>query len=265
MKKQVISILSIAVLTLSLSIGFAPFKASAATDIATLLEKGGTIPAGNYKLKRGVTVTKDIIAKDVVIDASGCPNNTIAIVAKANITGITINNAKRQGISVQNCSGKTLTNCTVNKAQFAGIEVKNNVSDITLKGCVSNNNYDPANKGENADGFGIKNGAKNITLKNCSATGNSDDGYDTYTAGANITFIGCKAIGNGFGGNGDGNGFKLGPNLYNGVNGGLITVRDCTAADNKGWGFLRNHNKVAPIQSGNLSTGNKKGQFNWNI
>lgn len=263
MKKKIISILSVAFLTLSL--GIAPMKINAATDIATLLEKGGTIPTGNYKLTRGVKVTKDIIANGVVIDASGCPNDTIAIVAKASITGITVNNAKRQGISVQECSGKTLKNCTVTKAQFAGIEVKNNVSNITLDGCISNNNYDPAGKGENADGFGIKNGAKNITLKNCSATGNSDDGYDTYTAGANITFTGCKAISNGSGSNGDGNGFKLGPNSYNGVEGGLITVKNCTATNNKGWGFLRNHNKVAPVQSGNTATGNKAGQFNWNL
>lgn len=262
MKKQAISILSI--LALSLTMGLAPVKANAATDIAALLEKGGTIPAGNYKLTRGVTTTKDIIATGVVIDASTCPTDTIAIIAKASITGITINNPQRQGISIQNCTNESLKNCTVTNAQFAGIEAKNNVSNITIDNCVSNNNFDDVNNGENADGFGIKNGAKNITLNNCSATGNSDDGYDTYTAGANITFNNCKAISNGLGGNGDGNGFKLGPNLYNGVDGGLITVKNCTATNNKGWGFLRNHNKVTPVQSGNIATGNLKGAFNWN-
>lgn len=261
MKKQVISIIS--VLALTLSMVATPLKVNAATDIATLLVAGGTIPAGSYKLTKGVTITKDIIATGVVIDASGCPTDTIAIVAKASITGLTINSPKRQGISMQNCTGKTLKNCTVTKAQFAGIEVKNNVSNITIDGCVSNYNYDAANKGENADGFGIKNGAKNITLKNCSATGNSDDGYDTYTAGANITFTNCKATSNGGYTNGDGNGFKLGPNLYNGVDGGLVTVKNCTATNNKGWGFLRNHNKVTPVQSGNIATGNVKGQFSW--
>ncbi|MBU3100742.1 MULTISPECIES: right-handed parallel beta-helix repeat-containing protein [Clostridium] len=260
MKNRVIAILSVLALTASISIGGVPLKANAATDIATLLEKGGTIPAGNYKLTRGVKVTKDIIANKVVIDASGCPNDTIAIVANASITGITINSPQRQGISIQDCSGKTLKNCTVTKAKFAGIEAKNNVSNILIEGCVSNNNYDPVNSGESADGFGIKNGAKDITLKNCSASSNSDDGYDTYTAGANITFIGCKAINSGSGGSGDGNGFKLGPN---GSSGGLITVTGCTATNNKGWGFLRNHNKVTPKQSGNIATGNLKGSFSW--
>ncbi|BCZ45682.1 pectate lyase [Clostridium gelidum] len=264
MNKKVVSILTIATLVLSLGTGTVTASA-ASTDIAALLQAGGTIPAGNYKLTKGVTVTKDIIANKVVIDASGCPSDTIAIVAKANITGITVNNAKRQGISMQDCLGKTLKNCTVNKAQFAGIEVKNNASYITLDHCISNNNFDNAKNGENADGFGIKNGAKNITLNNCSASGNSDDGYDTYTAGANIKFTGCTAENNGSGGNGDGNGFKLGPNLYNGQDGGLITVTGCTAKNNKGVGFLRNHNKVVPIQSGNISTGNIKGQFSWNL
>lgn len=66
----------------------------------------------------------------------------------------------------------------------------------------------------------------------------------------------------------DGNGFKLGPCLYKGQDGGLVTVKDCRAINNKGVGFLRNHNKVTPIQSGNIATGNiatgnKGGNFSW--
>lgn len=233
-------------------------------DIAAKLEAGGVISAGKYKLNRGVKVTKPVSAYGVVIDASGCPANTIAIKASANISGITINNPQRQGISVQNCSGVEIKDCNVTGAQFAGIEAKDNVSNITFDHCGSNYNLDTAGGGEDADGFGIKNGAKNITLKNCSAVGNSDDGYDTYTAGGNITFINCLAQDNGRGANGDGNGFKLGPCLYKGQDGGLITVRNCKAINNKGVGFLRNHNKVNPIQSGNVATGNKGGDFSWN-
>lgn len=242
----------------------APIKVSAKNkDIASLLKAGGTIPAGHYKLTKGVKVTKDIVANNVVIDASGCPKGTIAITAKASIKGITINYPQRQGISVQSCKGKTLENCTVTHAQFAGIEVKNNVSNITLKNCKSNDNYDDAGQGEDADGFGIKNGAHDITLIKCSANHNSDDGFDCYTSGSNITFKNCTATNNGFGKNGDGNGFKLGPCKYKNQNGGLVTVRNCKAKNNKGWGFLRNHNTVAPIHSGNTATGNKKGQFSW--
>ncbi|WP_026884015.1 right-handed parallel beta-helix repeat-containing protein [Clostridium akagii] len=269
MNKKVLSIISMVALAMSLIAVPVSAKttvsSSASTDIASKLIAGGTIPAGNYTLSKGVTVTKDVVANGVVVDASGCPSDTVAIIAKANITGITINYPQRQGISVQSCSGKTIKNCTVTHAQFAGIEAKDSVSKITFDSCISNNNYDAASDGENADGFGIKNGATNITLKNCSSTGNSDDGYDCYTAGNNITFIGCKAINNGSGGNGDGNGFKLGPCSYNGVDGGLITVTNCTATNNKGWGFLRNHNKVTPVQSGNVATGNKKGQFSWDL
>ncbi len=264
--KKIVSCLASIALSILLSI---PTTAMAANpeesyDIASLLEAGGTIPAGYYQLTRGVKVTNDVYADGVVIDASGCPKNTIAIVAKANITGITINYPQRQGISVQSCSGKTLENCTVTHAQFAGIEVKNNVSDITLRNCISNDNYDYTGEGENADGFGIKNGAYNITLINCSATGNSDDGFDCYSSGENIIFRGCTAVGNGSGTNGDGNGFKLGPCSYKGNSGGLVTVTDCTAMNNSGWGFLRNHNIVEPIQYGNTAENNRKGQFNWN-
>lgn len=238
---------------------------AANTDIASRLKAGGVIPAGNYKLTKKVDVTKPVSAYGVVVDASGCPSDTIAIVAKANISGITIKNPQRQGISVQKCSNVKIKDCKVTGAQFAGIEAKDDVSNITFENCQSDYNFDNVKKGENADGFGIKNGAKNITLINCSATGNSDDGYDTYTAGSNITFIKCTASNNGSGQNGDGNGFKLGPCTYKGQNGGLVTVKNCTATNNKGWGFLRNHNKVAPVQSGNIATGNKKGQFNWQL
>lgn len=238
-------------------------KPNGETDIAAQLIAGGTIPAGNYKLTRGVTITKDIVANGVIIDASGCPADTIAIIAKASITGITINYPQRQGISVQSCSGKTLKECTVTHAQFSGIEIKDNVSNITLEKCTSNYNFDNAKQGENADGFGIKNGAKDITLMDCSSTGNSDDGYDCYSSGNNIKFINCKAANNGSGKNGDGNGFKLGPCSYKGIKGGFITVTNCTATGNQGWGFLRNHNTKDPVQSGNVANNNKKGQFKW--
>ncbi|AAK79928.1 parallel beta-helix repeat protein [Clostridium acetobutylicum] len=264
MNKKILSLLtSVAIISSVASFGVQAKSVNAKGDIASKLEAGGVIPAGNYTLNRGVKVTKPISAEGVVIDASACPKGTIAIVARANISGITINNAKRQGISVQNCSGITIKNCKVTKAQFAGIEAKDNVSNVTFENCESDYNFDNANGGEDADGFGIKNGAKNITLKNCVAIGNSDDGYDTYTAGSNITFLGCRAQNNGSGKNGDGNGFKLGPCLYKNQDGGLVTVKNCTALNNKGVGFLRNHNKVAPVQSGNIASGNKGGDFKW--
>ncbi|MCR3759734.1 right-handed parallel beta-helix repeat-containing protein [Clostridium felsineum] len=264
MNKRILGLLTSAILVSS----FASYGVQAKTvkgggDIASKLEAGGVIPAGHYTLNRGVKVTKPVTATGVVIDASACPKGTIAITASANITGITINKPQRQGISVQKCSGVTIKDCTVTGAQFAGIEAKDNVSNVTFDNCKSNYNFDNTNGGEDADGFGIKNGAKNITLKNCTSIGNSDDGYDTYTAGNNITFLGCTAENNGSGKNGDGNGFKLGPCLYGSQDGGLITVKNCKAINNKGVGFLRNHNKVNPIQSGNIATGNKGGNFKW--
>lgn len=134
-----------------------------------------------------------------------------------------------------------------------------------MRDCVSDYNFDDANQGENADGFGIKNGASDVTLINCTSKGNSDDGFDCYTAGNNIQFLKCTALENGAGKNGDGNGFKLGPCSYKGHKGGLVTVTDCKAIDNEGCGFLRNHNKVTPRYSGNTAYGNKKGQFRWNL
>ena len=135
----------------------------------------------------------------------------------------------------------------------------------TIKNCTSYNNKDEATA-ENADGFAAKLtcGEGNV-FDGCIAYCNSDDGWDLYAKPETgsigvVTIKNCVAFGNGKltdgsgSANGDMNGFKLGgsngqcptPHVVencvafnNGAcgftdngNGGALTVKNCTAANN---------------------------------
>jgi len=84
-----------------------------------------------------------------------------------------------------------------------------------------------------SDGFHVLGGSKNI-FRNCISFGNADDGYDMWKSTGNL-LENCLAYGNGWGpnGNGDGNGFKLGP-------GGGNTAQFCVAYNNRSRGFENN-------------------------
>lgn len=129
----------------------------------------------------------------------------------------------------------------------SGIQLHTGAADNLILNCDSYANYDPANRGENADGFATKFGlgTGNI-LRNCRAWGNSDDGYDCWNTtppSESVTFDHCWAFRNGIdvwglGGlfAGDGNGFKLGAGA------GAHLLINCIAYDNPHHGIDVNGN-----------------------
>lgn len=74
------------------------------------------MPAGNYTLSGH--------CYGVIVAASGCQSDTIA-----NITDITISYPKRQGISVQPCTNKTIKNCMATNNK--GVEFLRNHNKVT--------------------------------------------------------------------------------------------------------------------------------------
>lgn len=128
--------------------------------------------------------------------------------------------------------------------QISGSESKRAANNLLLN-CDSYENYDPQNRGENADGFAIKfrNLGPGNVLRGCRAWRNSDDGYDSWAAANGVTLEECQAFDNGIDfdklGNrfaGDGNGFKLGQDS------GTHVLKRCLAWDNPGNGFDINGN-----------------------
>jgi len=89
-----------------------------------------------------------------------------------------------------------------------------NSDHCSVIGARFHDNYDPGNNGENADGLLIYSGDSNY-FRDCLFYNNSDDGVDMYRSTNNL-FVNCVSYGNGYGGSGDGNGFKMGIKGYGG-------------------------------------------------
>jgi hypothetical protein len=175
-----------------------------------------------------------------------------------NITNLTIKNAPDCGLVFQtggyNYAYKVLTTANGD----SGLQVYNGAHDDNISYCTSTENYDKANAGENADGFACKLSAgANNRFDHCTANHNSDDGWDLYGQPYTVTITNCTATSNGFGGNGDGNGFKLGSA------GQAIphTVTNCTANTNKASGYDGNGNTGHITITGSGGSGNGKALF----
>jgi hypothetical protein len=175
-----------------------------------------------------------------------------------NITNITIKNAPDCGLVFQtggyNYAYKVITTANGD----SGLQVYNGAHDDNISYCTSTENYDKANAGENADGFACKLSAgANNRFDHCTATHNSDDGWDLYGQPYTVTITNCTATNNGFGGNGDGNGFKLGSAGQTVPH----TVTNCTSNTNKASGYDGNGNTGHITTTGSGGSGNGKALF----
>ncbi|MGL1887427.1 MAG: right-handed parallel beta-helix repeat-containing protein [Reichenbachiella sp.] len=175
-----------------------------------------------------------------------------------NIQHLTIKNAPDCGLVFQHGG-----NNYVNKVNFygngdSGLQIYNGSYNNWIQFCNSNENYDAGNGGENADGFACKlsGGAGNVFYK-CNGNHNSDDGWDLYGQPYTVKIYNCKAERNGYGSNGDGNGFKLGSAGQN------VThyARNCVSNNNLAWGYDGNGNSGHMYMENSNGSGNGKGLF----
>lgn len=175
-----------------------------------------------------------------------------------NITNMTIKNAPDCGMVFQAGGFNYVYNVITANNGDSGLQIYNGSHDNYIYKCQSKDNYDSANGGENADGFACKLSAgKNNVFDGCVATHNSDDGWDLYGQPYSVTIKNCTASNNGFGSNGDGNGFKLGSAGQNVAH----TVTNNTATNNLAWGYDGNGNVGHITITGSGGSGNKKGLF----
>jgi len=113
---------------------------------------------------------------------------------------------------------------------------------IEVINCDSYMNYDPDNRGSDADGFAAKmHCGKGIVFVGCRSWKNSDDGWDLFETDASVIISNCWTWHNGdpslynvTGGSfqGNGNGFKLGGNGTGGNSKGTHYVYNCIAFNN---------------------------------
>jgi hypothetical protein len=236
----------------------AAIKAAAAGDIITV---SGTIKlTSTLQLLTSGTSSSKINFTGGTLDCSGIASGWGVKVNGSywNITNMTIKNAPDAGLVFQLGGNNYVNNVTATGNHDTGIQVYNGAYNVSVNNCNSNNNYDPANLGENADGFACKlSGGSGNQFNNCTATSNSDDGWDLYGQPYPVTITGCTANSNGRDTNGDGNGFKMGSSGQSVAH----TITNCSASNNKpGWGFTRNGNAKGVVKySGLTGSGNAKG------
>jgi hypothetical protein len=175
-----------------------------------------------------------------------------------NVTNMTIKNAPDCGLVLQSGGYNYIYKITATGNKDSGIQIYNGSHHNNVSNCYSAENYDTANGGENADGFACKlsAGAGNV-FDSCTAYHNSDDGWDLYGQPYTVTIKNCKAQNNGYGTNGDGNGFKLGSAGQNVAH----TVTNDSATNNKAWGYDGNGNTGHITITGSTASGNGSGSF----
>lgn len=170
-----------------------------------------------------------------------------------NITNMTIKKAPDCGLVFQYGGYNYVYNVTVTGNGDSGMQLYNGAHDNNISYCTSTENYDAANGGENADGFACKLSAgANNKFDHCTANHNSDDGWDLYGQPYTVTITNCTATNNGFGTNGDGNGFKLGSSGQSVPH----TVTNCTSSYNLAHGYDGNGNTGHITTTGSTGTGN---------
>src|ERR1044072_9176723 len=175
-----------------------------------------------------------------------------------NITNMTIKNAPDCGLVFQYGGYYYVYKVTTSGNHDSGLQIYNQSHHNNFSYCNSNDIYDTQNAGQNADGFACKlsAGAGN-KFDHCTANHNSDDGWDLYGQPSTVTITNCTATNNGYGGNGDGNGFKLGSAGQNIPH----TVTNCTSSYNKASGYDGNGNTGHITITGSTGTGNGKALF----
>lgn len=170
-----------------------------------------------------------------------------------NITNITIKNGPDCGIVFQTGGNNYAYKITTSGNHDSGLQVYNGAHDVNVSYCTSNDNYDTQNGGENADGFACKLSAgRNNKFDHCTANHNSDDGWDLYGQPYTVTITNCTSTNNGFGGSGDGNGFKLGSAGQTVAH----TVTNCVSNTNKAHGYDGNGNTGHITTTGSTGSGN---------
>ncbi|MDD9942583.1 MAG: right-handed parallel beta-helix repeat-containing protein [Myxococcales bacterium] len=195
------------------------------------------------------------------------------------VRGLDIINAGDNCIHISG-SYNTIEHVVTHGCEDTGVQISANSSEAgdptraahnTIVNCDSYDNYDAANRGENADGFAAKLyiGPGNV-FRGCRAWNNADDGWDLFASDDVVVIEDCWAIANGKIGpgqdntNGDGNGFKLGGRARAGdrnMGGAVHEVRNCVSLDNRTCGFTRNNNTQAPQLSMCGGRGDGRGTF----
>lgn len=227
-----------------------------------IIKISGTINlTSTLQLTKNGTSSAKINLTGGVLNCSALPSGQRGMLVLGsywNITNMTVKNAPDNGIVFQQGGYNYVYNVITSNNGDTGLQIYDGSHDNYIQSCKSNDNYDVANGGENADGYACKlSGGKNNTFDGCIANHNSDDGWDLFGQPYTVVIKNCTASNNGYGTAGDGNGFKLGSAGQNIPH----TATNDTATNNKGVGYDGNGNVGHITITGSGGSGNQLGLF----
>ncbi|HEY7373592.1 MAG TPA: right-handed parallel beta-helix repeat-containing protein [Polyangia bacterium] len=213
--------------------------------------KSGTSDSNRTKIwaVAGETPVLDISRYNTTNTAADVPA-VLVTGSWMHLRGLEIGNAKVGAsgdhsyslLRTKNASNNTFELLNLHHGFGPGLFVDTGQGGNLILNCDSHDNYDQNGSqgdGQNADGFGVhyQTTGPSTVIRGCRAWNDSDDGYDFISQEVPVTIEDSFAMSNGRGGDGNGNGFKIGSSQT----GIRHIVRNNVAWKNKDTGFYANH------------------------
>jgi MYXO-CTERM domain-containing protein len=160
-------------------------------------------------------------------------------------------------LRTKGASNNTFELLNIHNAFGPGLFIDTGNGGNLILNCDSHDNYDvngSQGDGQNGDGFGVhyQTSGPSTTVHGCRSWHDSDDGYDLIFQEVPVTVENSFATGCGFGGSGNGNGFKMGSS----GTGIRHIVRNNVAWKNSAAGFYANHSSGGNTWYNNTSYSN---------
>jgi hypothetical protein len=160
-------------------------------------------------------------------------------------------------LRTKNASNNTFELLNLHHGFGSGLFIDTGNGGNLILNCDSHDNYDKDGSqgdGQNGDGFGVhyQESGPSTVIRGCRAWMDSDDGYDLISQEVPVTVENSFAFQNGYGSDGNGNGFKMGSSQT----GIRHIVRNNVAWKNKAAGFYANHSSGGNTWYNNTSYNN---------
>jgi MYXO-CTERM domain-containing protein len=160
-------------------------------------------------------------------------------------------------LRTKNASNNTFELLNLHHGFGSGLFIDTGNGGNLILNCDSHDNYDKNGSqgdGQNGDGFGVhyQTSGPSTVIRGCRAWMNSDDGYDFIYQEVAVTIESSFGFQNGYGSDGNGNGFKIGSS----ATGVRHIVRNNVAWKNKASGFYANHSSGGNTWYNNSSYNN---------
>lgn len=231
-----------------------------------VLSKSGTSDTNRTKIWAYMGEKPVLDASGYVTSNNGADVPVVLVTGSwMHLRGLEISNAKVGGsgdhsyslLRTKNSSNNTFELLDLHHGFGPGLFIDGGNGGNLILNCDSHDNYDQNGSqgdGQNGDGFGVhyQMSGPSTVVRGCRAWNDSDDGYDYISQEVPVLTEGNFAMSNGRGGDGNGNGFKMGSSKT----GIRHIVQNNVAWKNKAAGFYANHSSGGNTWLNNTSYNN---------